>query len=95
MRVSAHLDVPPARVVVEAQVHIVLQRDRQPVHEGRSGGDGVAVKYLAALLLGNQDALLGKLLTQPLLLSFLQKVRRKRVTRREVRRDEGRGGRRT
>ena len=52
-------------------MHVVLQGDGQPVHEGGAWRDGVAVKDLAALLLGNEDALLRKLSAQTLLLSFL------------------------
>lgn len=55
----AHLDAAPAGVLVEALVHVVLQRDRQAVHEGRAGGDDVGVKHRAAVLLGHVDALRG------------------------------------
>ncbi len=51
--ICAHLQPPPARVAVEAHVHVVLQRHAEAVHEGRAGRDGVAVPRLGLLLLGN------------------------------------------
>ncbi len=50
---------------------IVLQGNRQPVHEGGPRCDGVAVKHIRLLFDRNRDALLCKLLSQPLLLLFL------------------------
>lgn len=70
--VFPHLYIPPAWVVIQPEVHVVLQGDGQAVHEGGAGGDGVGVKYLAALFLGDVDALLEELLAQPLLLFLLQ-----------------------
>jgi len=52
-------------------VDVVLQGNRQPVHEGGSRCDGVAVKHIRLFLNGNLDALLCKLLSQPLLFLFL------------------------
>jgi len=52
-------------------VDVVLQGNRQPVHEGGSRCDGVAVKHVRLFLDRNLDALLCKLLSQPLLLLFL------------------------
>ena len=50
-------DVPPAGIIVQTQVHVILQRKGEPVHERRAGGDGVAVPCLTGLRLGNLDAL--------------------------------------
>jgi len=52
-------------------VDIVLQGNRQPVHEGGSRCDGVAVEHIRLFLDRNLDALLCELLSQPLLLLFL------------------------
>lgn len=50
-------DVPPAGIIVQTQVHVVLQRKGEPVHERRAGGDGVAVPRFTGLWLGDFDAL--------------------------------------
>ena len=50
---------------------VVLQGNRQPVHEGGSRGDGVAVEHIRLFFDRNLDALLCELLSQPLLLLFL------------------------
>ena len=64
-------DVLPARIRVEPAVDVVLQGNGEAVHEGRAGRDGVAVKDIRLVLHWNLDALLGKLLTQLLLLFLL------------------------
>ena len=50
---------------------VVLQGNRQPVHEGGSRCDGVAIEHIRLFFDRNLDALLCKLLSQPLLLLFL------------------------
>lgn len=54
---------------------VVLQGDRQAMHEGGPWGDGVGVKDLALVLLGNLDALLLELYAQLFFLSLLQSRR--------------------
>lgn len=55
-RAAACRDVAPAGVGVQPQVHVVLQRDRQPVHEWRAGRDGVAVPRLRLVVPGHLRA---------------------------------------
>lgn len=71
---TTHGDVLPARVLVEAAVDVVLQGNGQPVHEGGAWCDCVTVKQLRFLLDWDLDALLGKLLPQPLLLFLLKQM---------------------
>ena len=71
---KAHCDVLPPRVLVEAAVDVVLQGNGQPVHEGGAWCDCVAVKQLRLLFDRDLDALLGKLLPQPLLLFLLRQM---------------------
>lgn len=56
-KAGAHGNVAPARVAVQAQVDVVLQGQRQAVHEGRAGCDGVAVPCLTLVGLWHLDAL--------------------------------------
>ena len=67
----SHCDILPATVLVEAAVDVVLQGDGEPVHERGAWGDRVAVKQLRLVFDRDLDALLGKLLSQALLLFFL------------------------
>lgn len=51
----AYLDVPPAWVVVEAIVDVVMQALGEPVHEGGAGSDAVGVKVFLLGLLGGHS----------------------------------------
>lgn len=48
---GGHLEVTPARIVVEAQVDVVLQGDGETMHERGPRCDCVAVAHLRLLLL--------------------------------------------
>ena len=52
-----HRDISPSRIVVEPQVHVVLESQGQAVHEGRPRRDSVAVPCLTSLWFGYLDTL--------------------------------------
>jgi len=62
------LYIPPGGIVIQAQVDVVLQRDGQPPHEGRSRRNDIAVKGFRLLLRRDLNAFFLKPFPQVLLL---------------------------